>query len=61
MFSFVCLGSTSLGVVGQLVGNLFLKPREVELVGTRKNSDSGEIGEQKLEAQGAGGEWKAKV
>lgn len=56
VFSFACLGSTSLGVVGQLVGNLFLKPRKVELVGTRKNSDSGE----RTEVGGAGRRWGAE-
>lgn len=49
-----------MGSVGQLVGNLFLKPRGVELVGTRKNSDS-EMGEQKLGAQSAGGKSKFKI
>lgn len=54
VFSFSCLRSTSLGGVGQLVGNLFLKPREVELVGTRKNSDSGDRGR---EVGGSGSRW----
>lgn len=36
------------------MGNLFLKPREVELVGTRKNSDSGD---RRTEVGGSGSRW----
>lgn len=41
-------------VLDQLVGNLFLKPREVKLVGTRKNSDSGD---RRTEVRGSGRRW----
>lgn len=48
------LRSTSLGGVGQLAGNLFPNPREVELVGTRKESD---LGDWRTEVGGPGRWW----
>lgn len=68
VFSFACLRSTSLGGVGQLVGDLFPNSREAEPVGTRKNSDLGSrtefggsrrrwgVGSQSLES----GLWRSR-